>query len=331
MVQLCIRAAFFLAVAVLRFSPAVSFGTPALKQPFCFGRLVAQSLTSVAIDDLHLPTQEFHQSDETDSKSNFTLPSSSSNTNERISWVERLQQLADYRQEHGDLMIPKRYSENPSLGTWVNKQRQHKRKFCLGDYSGSLTETRIQHLNEIEFCWDASVAQGCPKGSTTGAAASGEEIWSRRLEEIRHYQNSNESPFVRVPSQSPLGNWINRQRKEYVKWKHGEPSNHSKKKDDALNEIDSIWWKSVRQRQWDLRYQELQEYRKVHGDCCVPVSSSNKRLANWVRTQRRNYKLKEDGNYCRQLTDERFEQLNAVGFVWDRWEFEFEKKGNVYS
>jgi hypothetical protein len=50
-------------------------------------------------------------------------------------FVQKLLELEDYRQENGNCLVPKRYHRNPSLGNWVNKQRQNYRKFLKGEKS----------------------------------------------------------------------------------------------------------------------------------------------------------------------------------------------------
>jgi hypothetical protein len=47
---------------------------------------------------------------------------------------------------------------------------------------------------------------------------------------------------------------------------------------------------------WEDRLSELTDYRKIHGHCNVPRRySANSKLANWVTTQRRNYRLHREG------------------------------------
>ena len=61
-------------------------------------------------------------------------------------WTERLRHLEEYKAVHGNCRVPKKYQENPSLGSWVHNQR-HKFK------SGKLSEERITQLVTIGFEW----------------------------------------------------------------------------------------------------------------------------------------------------------------------------------
>lgn len=69
--------------------------------------------------------------------------------------------------------------------------------------------------------------------------------------------------------------------------------------------------------QWTLRYEELCEYVKVHGNCQVPHTfSKNPALARWVKRQRYQYKLRSE-NKPSTMTEERIAVLERIGFVWD--------------
>ena len=78
-----------------------------------------------------------------------------------------------------------------------------------------------------------------------------------------------------------------------------------------MNAIDPNWWKSARQRQWEARCKELIAYREKHGDCCVPINYENKKLANWVSNNRKNYNLKLAGK-ASKLTSEQIAELDKL-------------------
>jgi transposase-like protein len=68
---------------------------------------------------------------------------------------------------------------------------------------------------------------------------------------------------------------------------------------------------------WEDRLSELAEYRKIHGHCNVPRSySENVKLANWVSTQKKHYKLHLEGKPS-QITLPRIQKLESLGFEWD--------------
>jgi len=67
---------------------------------------------------------------------------------------------------------------------------------------------------------------------------------------------------------------------------------------------------------WKLRYGELVEYKKKHGDCIVPQRyEANNKLGNWVHTQRHQYHLFQK-NMRSSMTTERIDMLEELGFSW---------------
>ena len=50
-------------------------------------------------------------------------------------FTQKLVELEEYKNKHGDCLVPRRYEENPSLGNFVNKQRQSYRKFLVDEKS----------------------------------------------------------------------------------------------------------------------------------------------------------------------------------------------------
>ena len=65
-------------------------------------------------------------------------------------------------------------------------------------------------------------------------------------------------------------------------------------------------------------YAALAEYKRVHGDCCVPYDwPDNPRLAAWISWQRHVRKANRMEQDC-------IEQLDKLGFVWDHLEYRWE-------
>ncbi len=77
---------------------------------------------------------------------------------------------------------------------------------------------------------------------------------------------------------------------------------------------------------WQTRFEELQEYKQVHGDFSVPQKYGP--LGVWVNKQRNEYNKFEKGMKS-QLTHERISQLNSINFTrakaygQDLWELRF--------
>jgi hypothetical protein len=69
---------------------------------------------------------------------------------------------------------------------------------------------------------------------------------------------------------------------------------------------------------WHERFHDLLKYRDEHGHCLVPHNwQDNRQLAQWVKRQRYQFKLKSEGKHS-TLTENRMKILDKVGFVWNR-------------
>jgi hypothetical protein len=266
------------------------------------------------------------------------------NTN-RALWMDRVQQLQAYCATHGNTLVPKRFKANPPLGNWVNKQRQTYRKFLRGEQPCSMTSQHVDILNSIGFCWDASNVTTATTATTAATMASSsilsdgeptgdvDDAWWSRLKELERYMasidnnssksNNNVTCLVNISRHdessppTPMRAWIREQRRDMDRLSVAQT--------EALSAIDPDWWKSQRQVQWDVRYQQLREYKQEYGDCCVPISYANKQLAHWVHNQRKQYNNSRQGK-ASDLTADRLQRLRDIGFVWNRWEYEFTKK-----
>ena len=72
---------------------------------------------------------------------------------------------------------------------------------------------------------------------------------------------------------------------------------------------------------WETRFQELVEYKRIHGNCNVStLDKANPHLGRWVHNQR----TKEE-----TISEERRKRLNSIGFTWKvhifvDWEVRFQ-------
>jgi Helicase associated domain len=263
-------------------------------------------------------------------------------------WFLRYQQLLHYKMEEGHTRVPKRFVTNPSLGNWVNKQRQYYQNYQLGKTPCSLTEQRIELLNRIGFCWNGVLKERSTEGSfncfnrkLTCLSKNGtlETDWAKKFEQLCSFinathdninaANANIRKVDRVPRHSQLGRWLHQQRlnyRRYVTRSSTSSYNNFSEKFDALEAIDSYWYLGRREYQWEYRFRQLQEYKQVHGDCCVPISyEENKQLGQWVSNQRKNFGRFTE-NKSSSLSDEKVCRLKEIGFAFNRWEYEFGRK-----
>jgi hypothetical protein len=78
---------------------------------------------------------------------------------------------------------------------------------------------------------------------------------------------------------------------------------------------------------WMERYYDLVEYFQIQGHLNMPFKQSPP-LFQWVKRQRHQYKLKKQGQHS-NLTADRIELLENIGFVWDShgvaWDEKFQE------
>ena len=198
-------------------------------------------------------------------------------------WEVRFQQLLDYERVHGNCNVPYNYKANLKLGTWVSTQRSTKE---------TMRENRRNQLNSIGFVWSL-------KHEPTRS-----DLWEVRFQELVEYKRVHRDCNVprHYKANKQLGTWVNTQRE-----------NKEKMREERRKRLDSIGfvWKlratpiSV---PWEVRFQQLLDYKRVHGNCNVPYNyKANLKLRTWVNTQR----TKEE-----TMRDERRKRLNSIGFTW---------------
>lgn len=83
-------------------------------------------------------------------------------------WVERLNELKEFRKIHGHCNVPSSYPENNQLSTWVKCQRRQYKLFKSDKKRSNLNAERIAALETLGFEWDgrqvrASSGKQCPK------------------------------------------------------------------------------------------------------------------------------------------------------------------------
>eukprot|EP00815_Leptocylindrus_aporus_P009886 CAMPEP_0116067736 /NCGR_PEP_ID=MMETSP0322-20121206/11229_1 /TAXON_ID=163516 /ORGANISM="Leptocylindrus danicus var. apora, Strain B651" /LENGTH=350 /DNA_ID=CAMNT_0003554685 /DNA_START=139 /DNA_END=1192 /DNA_ORIENTATION=- len=71
------------------------------------------------------------------------------------------------------------------------------------------------------------------------------------------------------------------------------------------------------ERKWLEMFEALKVFKQKYGNCLVPnYCSENVKLGIWVKTQRYQYRLLNEGKPAK-ISNERIMLLNSVGFVWD--------------
>jgi len=73
-------------------------------------------------------------------------------------WNKRVQELKEYKEEHGNLLVPTKYEKNPALGRWISNQRAQYHSYMETKQAGKsdvasrrMNEERIAELEAIGF------------------------------------------------------------------------------------------------------------------------------------------------------------------------------------
>ena len=198
-------------------------------------------------------------------------------------WETMFHALQQYKQTHGDCLVPQRFKENRKLAEWVSEQR-------MAYNRERLDPDRVRRLDEVGFEWD-------PVGTR----------WEKMFQQLVEYKKLHGD--TNVPQRSgpyaELGTWVRNQR---AAKRYNRPIIAGRGK--RLDEIGFIW-QLVERDAWERMLERLLEFKKVHGHCNVPQKQgTNKRLGKWVNTQRTHFKRGK-------LKPERQRQLDAIGFVWN--------------
>jgi superfamily II DNA or RNA helicase len=205
-------------------------------------------------------------------------------------WEQRFSELEAFKATEGHCNVPRDWSDNPQLSTWVNNQRRYRKQ-------NKLTEERIQRLAQIGFTWEYLAA-----------------LWDERFAQLQAFKIIHGHCNVPYdwPDNPQLGIWVSEQRKNKKQGKLNE------ERIKCLDEVGFVWDQLV--ALWEQRFTELKEFNATHGHCNVPYDwPDNPQLGTWVSEQRKHKKQ-------RKFSEERIHRLEELGFVWDTLDAAWEEK-----
>ena len=228
------------------------------------------------------------------------------------SWDEYYEELKTYKLLHGDIQVISDSDEYRDLASWVeNQQEAHKqlntflsKKNKDINPSIKLNLTQIVKLNCLGFVWVKDKIKG---------------VWEKKFEELRIYRNrfGNCNVPEKYDENPSLGKWVSYQRQQYARKVNGKKSNMSSLRVKLLRSL-GFEWDIMKKDVWNERYQELVAYKNMNGDCKVPRNYSlSPKLSLWVRTQRAQYCQLFEKERPSNMTTERIDKLNEIGFEWE--------------
>lgn len=224
-------------------------------------------------------------------------------------WGELFQQLRNYKDKHGDCLVPLEDSNYSALAEWVEHQR-HEYELRQQGKESSLTDENIAALEELGFDWKA-------KQTTIRKRRP----WDEWLEDLRRYKDDHGDCLVPFRSgknsgYASLGRWVNSQRRQYKRRMDGKKSSMTDERIKALEQLGFVWSMRIREARvmdWNDWLDELNRYKDEHGDCNVSFRYGP--LGSWVARQRQHFARRSAG--CTSpLTDEKIADLEMLGFEW---------------
>jgi hypothetical protein len=140
--------------------------------------------------------------------------------------------------------------------------------------------------------------------------------WQQRFDELVQFKNEYGHCCVpsHWPQNSPLAQWVKRQRSQNKLKKEDKHSNMTDERENALGDLGFVW--DSHAIFWEEKLSELFSFRDIHGHCNVPTKyPDNPKLAIWAKCQRRQFKLFTTGDKRSNMTLERLSKLSDAGFV----------------
>jgi len=141
------------------------------------------------------------------------------------SWMEKYEELLDFRLSNGHCLVPNQYPANPSLAEWVKRQRYQYKLKGMGKHS-SMSDDRVIALEKLGFVWNSHDA-----------------VWEERLKELKQYKTlfGNTNVPSKYEPNPQLAIWIKRQRRQYKFLTEGKPSTMTPYRVEKLREINFSW------------------------------------------------------------------------------------------
>ena len=239
-------------------------------------------------------------------------------------WLVYYTRLVLYQKNYGNVDVPQEWEQDEALGRWVNKQRLLYRRYARNNYyqheiktDGTLgrkviplSPWRIQMLYDLGFSFKINLG------------------WHDRLAQLERFKEKYGHVQVSISDEDEfpgLHVWIQRQRTNYRRWKHGLPSSMNKRRFVLLDRL-GLDWDPIASI-WESRIEQLNEYRKEHGHVRV-TKAQNMELALWLIYVRSQYRIYQETPWESALTQERIEELEGLGMDWEpilnQWQQQFE-------
>jgi hypothetical protein len=139
-------------------------------------------------------------------------------------WNQRLEDLQQFRQEHGHMLVPHLYPKNPNLSQWVKRQRYQYRLKKMGRHS-TLSDDREYILNQMGFVWE-----------------SHKQSWNESFLTLRaFYMTHGHCRVTKTNADETLNTWCKHQRRQYKRFVSRQSSHMTPERIRALESLHFDW------------------------------------------------------------------------------------------
>lgn len=129
-------------------------------------------------------------------------------------WNTRLQELQEYKAQHGHCNVPFCYNDKPFLAAWVKRQR-YQYKCKVRRKHSQLTDEREALLEQLGFVWDTHVA-----------------AWEENFALMVEFYRQHGHCYVPI-KQKELSTWAKRQRRHYKQYQHQRQHQHQQQQQET--------------------------------------------------------------------------------------------------
>ena len=218
-----------------------------------------------------------------------------------IEWEEYYQAAVQYREEHGDLLIPQRYvtEDGCRLGQWLSNLRTRYRELRDEDMTGAALE-QIQRLESIGMEWNTH-----------------ETRWDMYFSAAERYYRKHGDLMVPRGYQTEdglkPGLWISNQRSKRKQKVRGRLT------DEQIHRLSRIGmaWDSAQDEQWMRYYSAAKTYFEQNANLRVSKRyETDDELKLGIRVVNQRTCRKKNEGTSRAMSDQRVRMLSSIGMQW---------------
>jgi hypothetical protein len=213
-------------------------------------------------------------------------------------WSKRFQEIKEFYEEKGHLIIPRNDPESLRLGQWLTYQR-HQYK--------ALRKDQLERLESVNY------------NTVSMHRQQDENEWQVKYNRLKQCYDEAGGGKIKVKDRA-LSCWLSRQ-KRCLRNNVMDPTRQEMLGKLGINfsTLQSCGRKTVKSQEleekWQSQLEKLKEYRRLHGDCNVPQQwKEDRSLGTWVVNQRKKYKHMKTG--VADMDPDRIQKLEHLGFEW---------------